>query len=102
MPTPTQPGTAQDTRYDTALYNTPAPVRTPPPPRVVPPDAPTILLVDDSAVQRRIVNSLLEAAGTWHIVHANDGVAALAQIEKAPPSLVLTDVYMPRMDGLAL
>lgn len=98
----TLPGTAPDTRYDTALYSTPAPVRTPAPARVVPADAPTILLVDDSSVQRRIVNSLLEAAGTWRVVQANDGVSALAAIEQSPPSLVLTDVYMPRMDGLAL
>lgn len=64
--------------------------------------APTILLVDDSAVQRRIVHALLDAAGSWNVVHATDGVAALEVIEKAAPSLVLTDVYMPKMDGLAL
>jgi CheY-like chemotaxis protein/anti-sigma regulatory factor (Ser/Thr protein kinase) len=98
----TQPGTAVDTLPGAALCATPAPVRTPLPVRVVPADAPTVLLVDDSAVQRRIVNSLLEAAGTWRVLQTHDGLSALALIEKSPPHLVLTDVFMPRMDGLAL
>lgn len=79
---------------------TPAPAGTLAP--LKPADAPTILLVDDSAVQRRIVHALLDAAGTWNVVHATDGVAALEAIERSPPALVLTDVYMPKMDGLAL
>jgi CheY-like chemotaxis protein/anti-sigma regulatory factor (Ser/Thr protein kinase) len=91
-----------DSFHGTTLVATPAPVRTPAPQRVLPADAPTVLLVDDSAVQRRIVSSLLEAAGTWRVVQAHDGASALALIEESPPSVVLTDVYMPRMDGLAL
>ncbi|MCI0705683.1 MAG: response regulator, partial [Planctomycetia bacterium] len=75
---------------------------TPAPAKPIPPEAPTILLVDDSFVHRRIVHALLDAAGVWHVVHANDGIAALEVIERSPASLVLTDVYMPRMDGLAL
>jgi len=98
----TQSGSPLDTRSDMALHNTPAPAHTPAPPRIVPADAPTILLVDDSSVQRRIVHNLLDGAGTWKVLHAADGVAALEMIEKHQPNLVLTDVYMPRMDGLAL
>ena len=98
----TQHGTRQNAPTTVDLRTTPGPVRTPPPARGVPADAPTILLVDDSSVQRRIVYSLLEAAGAWNIVQAADGRAALSLIEKAPPSLVLTDVFMPRMDGLEL
>jgi len=98
----THSGVASDTQPGLALSMPPGPTRTPAPVRGVPADAPTVLLVDDSSVQRRIVHSLLEAAGAWHVVHANDGLAALNLIEATPPSLVLTDVYMPRMDGLAL
>jgi CheY-like chemotaxis protein/anti-sigma regulatory factor (Ser/Thr protein kinase) len=53
-------------------------------------------------VQRRIVHRLLLSAAAWNVIHASDGAAALKEIEKSPPSLILTDVYMPRMDGLAL
>jgi CheY-like chemotaxis protein/anti-sigma regulatory factor (Ser/Thr protein kinase) len=98
----TPPATVVDALHDGGLLTTPAPVRTPAPARVAPADAPKVLLVDDSAVQRRIVNSLLEATGAWRVVQAHDGVSALAAIEQAAPDLVLTDVYMPRMDGLAL
>lgn len=99
---PTLPRTVPAAAHDAALFTTPAPVCTPPPSRAVAPEAPTLLLVDDSAVQRRIVHGLLTSSGTWNVVHAADGHAALKEIEKSPPSLVLTDVYMPRMDGLAL
>jgi CheY-like chemotaxis protein len=97
----TRPGTL-DTVEDAALYTTLAPVRTPAPPRAGVADLQTILLVDDSAFQRRIVHTLLEAAGEWRVIQACDGLAALSLIELSAPSLVLTDVYMPRMDGLAL
>ncbi len=65
-------------------------------------DAPLVLLVDDSAAQRRLVNSVLEAAGPWRVVQAADGRAALGLLESCRPDVVLTDVYMPRMDGLEL
>ncbi len=81
---------------------TPAPAFAPMAAKPIPTNAPTVLLVDDSSVQRRIVYSLLDAIGTWHVVHAVNGVAALEQIERVQPSLVLTDTYMPKMDGLAL
>ena len=85
-----------------ALDTTPMPGVTPAPAGAAPPGAPTVLLVDDSSVQRRIVHALLDASGAWHVVQATDGASALALIERAPPSVVLTDVYMPKMDGLAL
>jgi CheY-like chemotaxis protein/anti-sigma regulatory factor (Ser/Thr protein kinase) len=64
--------------------------------------APTILLVEDSATQRRLVNYLLEESGDWNIVQAADGQAALEQMGRTLPDVVLTDLYMPRLDGLGL
>jgi two-component system chemotaxis response regulator CheB len=61
-----------------------------------------ILIVDDSAVMRSLLRSVicaeegLEVAGT-----AGDGESALSAIESLHPDLILLDVEMPVMDGLA-
>ena len=62
----------------------------------------TILVVDDSAVDRRIVRGLLEHAGDDEVLEAIDGEAALAAIAEREPDVVITDLLMPRMDGFAL
>jgi len=38
----------------------------------------------------------------YHVVTAGDGAAGLAAVEQAPPALVISDVRMPRSDGLEL
>jgi len=63
---------------------------------------PTVLVVDDSEVDRRLVGGLLERQGGCSVVYACDGRAALQQFEGAIPDLVLTDLQMPEMDGLEL
>jgi two-component system chemotaxis response regulator CheY len=60
-----------------------------------------ILAVDDSASMRRMVSKTLEAAG-YEVMQACDGVEALELARAGSVDLVLTDVHMPRMDGLAL
>src|SRR5882724_11792383 len=60
-----------------------------------------ILTVDDSASIRQMVNFTLKSAG-YEVVQAVDGVEALAYAREHPVDLVLTDVNMPRMDGIAL
>lgn len=85
-----------------SLCKTPFPTTTPAPQGSAIPAAHTILLVEDSATQRRLVNHLLQECGNWNIVHAADGLAALEQMERSIPSVVLTDIFMPRMDGLGL
>lgn len=64
---------------------------------------PVILVVDDSAVIRTAVTKTL-AAQNYEILQADDGVNGLAAWEKDQGriSLVLSDVFMPRTDGLTM
>ena len=63
---------------------------------------PTILVVDDSPVDRRLVGRLLEKNASYAIDYAAHGVEALKQFEHRVPDVVLTDLQMPNMDGLRL
>jgi two-component system, chemotaxis family, sensor kinase CheA len=60
-----------------------------------------ILIVDDSITTRTLEKSILEAVG-YTVEIATDGVDALARIERGNFDLVLSDVQMPRMDGIEL
>lgn len=62
-----------------------------------------ILVVDDSTVIRTAVANTL-AAERYEIIQADDGVNGLAAWEKdrARIALVISDVFMPRMDGLTM
>jgi two-component system, chemotaxis family, chemotaxis protein CheY len=60
-----------------------------------------ILAVDDSASMRQMVRFTLEGAG-YKVMQAADGVEALTIAKTSNADLVLTDVNMPRMDGLSL
>lgn len=64
----------------------------------------TILVVDDSAVDRRLVGGLLQKEHGWKIEYAENGVEALTHIKQneTTPDLVVTDLQMPEMDGLEL
>jgi len=61
----------------------------------------TILAVDDSASMRQMVSFTLREAG-YEVVEAVDGAAALEYATENRVDLVLTDVNMPRMDGITL
>lgn len=84
------------------LTMTPIPVHTPGPVAPLPADAPTILLVDDSETQCRYVQRILARSGPWRIVAVGSGADALEHIAATPPDVVVTDLFMPNMDGLAL
>ncbi len=60
----------------------------------------TILAVDDSASMRQLVGFTLRGAG-YTVIEASDGQDALEKLQ-APVNLVLTDLNMPRLDGLGL
>jgi CheY-like chemotaxis protein len=62
---------------------------------------PTILVVDDEAAVRDVVAAILEDEG-YVVFRARDGLEALAVIDREPIDLVLSDVKMPRLDGMAL
>jgi CheY-like chemotaxis protein len=61
-----------------------------------------VLVVDDSAIDRRLVGGLLGKASDWQIEYAADGAEALERAEKSLPDLIVTDLHMPQMDGLEL
>ncbi|MDZ4689263.1 MAG: response regulator, partial [Planctomycetaceae bacterium] len=62
----------------------------------------TVLVVDDSAVDRRLAMGLLEQNAGWTILPAAGGAEAVAVAFKTSVDLVLTDLQMPDMDGLSL
>ena len=61
----------------------------------------TVLVVDDERYIVDLLSDLLEAEG-YDVRRAYDGLAALEEVERAAPDLVITDVMMPRLDGLTL
>ena len=62
-----------------------------------------VLIVDDEALAADRLNRLCARLGGLEIVGiAEDGLAALSQVEALEPDLVLLDISMPGMDGMAL
>ncbi len=63
---------------------------------------PRILVVDDAPVDRTLAGALLTSVPTWQVLYAVDGQHAIEQMAQEVPDLVLTDLHMPRVDGLQL
>ena len=63
---------------------------------------PTVLVVDDSPIDRQLVGGLLKQDTDWTVTYAGDGAAALDSIRTRPPDIVVTDLQMPEMTGLEL
>lgn len=61
-----------------------------------------ILIVDDNAIDQRLVSGLLTKHLEVDILFAKDGTEALTKIADLEPDLVLTDLNMPQMNGLEL
>lgn len=66
------------------------------------PDGPpqSILLVEDNAINRLLLRRFLEAGGHT-VTEAEDGVEGVARANEAAFDLILMDISMPRMDGIA-
>lgn len=59
-----------------------------------------MLVVDDSAVVRQVLQGILETDPEITVSVAADPIIAFSKIERERPSVVITDLVMPRMDGL--
>ena len=57
-----------------------------------------VLLVDDNSGTRNLIARTLQEAGV-SVIEAEDGIKALELMRRHAPSLVLTDIIMPRMNG---
>lgn len=62
---------------------------------------PTVLIVDDSPLDRRLATRFLEEVG-FNVVSVENGQIAIDQISSVKPDVVLTDMQMPELDGLGL
>ena len=60
-----------------------------------------VLLVDDDAPIRRMLERSLSAEG-YEVCAVADGGLALAQVERSLPDVIVLDIAMPGMDGLAV
>ena len=60
-----------------------------------------VLVVDDSALVRKLFGRVLSEDADFEVQFARNGVDALAQLEEFKPDVITLDVQMPQMDGLA-
>ena len=65
---------------------------------MLPPSPPRILVLDDDAGIRRMVEMVLESEG-FEVLGASDGRVALGLVEQARFDLIVVDLQMPVMDG---
>ncbi|MDB9493181.1 ATP-binding protein [Spirulina major CS-329] len=60
-----------------------------------------VLIVDDDAANRAVLRDMLESIG-FIIQEATNGRTGLTQAQAEPPDLIITDLVMPELDGLAM
>ena len=70
---------------------------------VPPPNCFAVLVVDDMMPNRMLLRKMLTAAG-YSVSEASDGAEALAMLESGAvaPDIIVTDIEMPKMDGISL
>lgn len=63
-----------------------------------------VLIVDDSAVIRRMVKKTLDMSGldVGDVYEAGNGIEALAELDRHPVAVMLVDINMPAMNGIQL
>jgi two-component system chemotaxis response regulator CheB len=60
-----------------------------------------VLVVDDSALMRKLLGKIFSAEPDMEVSFARNGVEALARLHAFAPDVVTLDIHMPEMDGLA-
>jgi DNA-binding NarL/FixJ family response regulator len=60
-----------------------------------------ILVVDDQQFVRRTLCSLLDQQPHWQVYEAGDGEAAIERARDIKPDIVVMDIVMPNMSGIA-
>ena len=60
-----------------------------------------LLVVDDSALMRRLLGKVFGAQGDFQVEFARNGLEALAMLDSVRPDVITLDVHMPELDGLA-
>jgi two-component system, chemotaxis family, chemotaxis protein CheY len=61
-----------------------------------------VMVVDDTSVSRMLMTESLQEIGISNLALAKDGAEALNQLKAKPVHLVISDQYMPNLDGLGL
>lgn len=61
-----------------------------------------ILVVEDEPLIRKAIRDVLQTVGGYEVDDAGDGVQAVRLLQNRHFDLVITDLVMPRMDGLKL
>ena len=62
----------------------------------------TVMVVDDDETSLRLLQAMVGRFGVGRIIPAVDGVDCLDKIMESNPDLIISDVAMPRMDGIEL
>jgi two-component system chemotaxis response regulator CheY len=65
-------------------------------------DQPTVLVVDDVAGMRLLMEDMVKDIGFPNVELANDGEEAFAKVLAKPPILIFSDYMMPKMNGIEL
>jgi len=59
-----------------------------------------ILVVDDMSTSRGLLLQALDGLGVTNVAYAEDGKAGMIQAKQTRPHLILSDLYMPELNGL--
>jgi two-component system chemotaxis response regulator CheB len=66
------------------------------------PEKVKVLVVDDSAYMRVVLKDMLESDGSISVIGvAKDSLEAIEKVKTLAPDVVLLDIQMPKMDGIA-